>query len=46
MAYGNFKDSPRRTVFDKILRDKAFNITENTKYYGYQKGLASMIYKL
>ena len=42
MAYGDFKDLARRTVFDKIWRDKAFNIAKNPKYYGYQRGLASM----
>ena len=26
MAYGDFKDSKKRTKADKILRDKAFNI--------------------
>ena len=45
MAYGNFKDLKRRTAFDKILRDKAFNIAKNPKYDGYQRGLASMVYK-
>ena len=45
MAYGDFKDTERRTFPDKILRDKAFNIAKNTKYDGYQRGLASMIYK-
>ena len=45
MACGDFKDLTRRTVFDKILRDKAFNIAKNTKYDGYQLGLASMVYK-
>ena len=29
----------------KILRDKAFNIAKNPKYDGYQRGLASMVYK-
>ena len=28
------------------MRDKAFNIAKNPKYDGYQRGLASMIYKL
>ena len=28
MAYGNFKDLPRRTCSDEILPDKAFNITK------------------
>ena len=29
MAYGDFKDLTRRTTFDKILCDKAFNIAKN-----------------
>ena len=45
MAYGNFKNLKRRTASDKILRDKAFNIAKNPKYDGYQRGLASMVYK-
>ena len=45
MAYGDFKDLVRRTAFDKVLRDKAFNIAKNPKYDGYQRGLASMVYK-
>ena len=45
MAYGGFKDIKRRTAFDKILRDKAFNIAKNSKYDRYQRGLASMVYK-
>ena len=45
MAYGDFKDLRRRTASDKILRDKSFNIAKNPKYYGYQRGLASTVYK-
>ena len=45
MAYGDFKDLKRRTDSDKILRDKAFNIAKNSRYDGYQRGLASMVYK-
>ena len=45
MAYGDFKDLARRTASDKVLRDKAFNIAKNPKYDGYQRGLASMVYK-
>ena len=45
MENGDFKDLARRTVSDKILRDKAFNIAKNPKYDGYQRGLASMVYK-
>ena len=45
MACGDFKDLARRTVSDKILRDKIFNIAINPKNDGYQRGLASMIFK-
>ena len=45
MAYGDFKDLKRRTAADNVLRDKAFNIAKNPKYGGYQRGLASMVYK-
>ena len=45
MAYGYFKDLTKRTAADKVLRDKAFNITKDPKYDGYQRGLASMVYK-
>ena len=37
MAYGDFKDFKRRTSADNVLRDK---------YDGYQRGLASMVYKV
>ena len=30
---------------DKILKEKAFNIAKNLKYDGYQRGLASVVYK-
>ena len=30
---------------DKVLRDKAFKIASDQKYDGYQRGLASMVYK-
>ena len=45
MAYGAFKDLPKRAASDKILCNKALNIANNPKYDGYQKGLASMVYK-
>ena len=45
MAYGDFKDLARRTASDKVLRGKALNIAKNPKYDGYQRGLASVIYK-
>ena len=45
MVYGGFKDLSKRTAADRVLRDKASNITKNPKYDGYQRGLALMIYK-
>ena len=45
MDYGDFKDLAWRTTSDKVLRDKAFNIDKNPKHYGYQRGLASMVYR-
>ena len=36
-AYGDFKDLAKRTVSDKILRDKAFKIASNPKYDGYER---------
>ena len=45
MADTDFKDLTRRTAFDNIFCDKAFNIAKNPKDDGYQRGLASMIYK-
>ena len=44
MAYGDFKDLPRRTSSDRVLGDKAFNIPKNPNYDGYQRDLASMVY--
>ena len=45
MAYGKSKDLTKRTDSDKILKDKAFKIANDPKYDGYQRGLASMVYK-
>ena len=45
MTYGDFKDLARRTASDKVLGDKFFNIVKNPKYDGYQRYLASMVYK-
>ena len=41
-AYGDFKDLPKRTAADKVLRNKVFKIASDKKYDGYQRGLASM----
>ena len=44
-AYSDSKDLTKRTVADKILKNKAFDIAKEPKYDGYQRGLASMVYK-
>ena len=44
-AYSDSKDLTKRTVVDKILKNKAFYIAKDPKYDGYQRGLASMVYK-
>ena len=44
-GYANHKDLMNRTKSDKVLRDKAYNIAGNPGYDGYQRGLASMVYK-
>ena len=45
MAYGKSKDLAKRTQSDKVLRDKAFKVASDPKYDGYQRVLASMVYK-
>ena len=45
MAYGKSKDLIKRTQSDKVLKDKAFKIASDPKCDGYQRGLASMVYK-
>ena len=37
-------DLAKRTVSDRILKDRAFEIAINPKYDGYQRGLAFMVY--
>ena len=39
------KDLINRTKSGKVLRDKAYNIASNTEYDGYQRGLASVVFK-
>ena len=45
MAYGKTKDLVKRTQSEKVLKDKGFKIASDPKYDGYQRGLASMVYK-
>ena len=45
MRYGDFKDLTRTIASEKILRGKAFDISKNVKYDGYQRGLAFLVYE-
>ena len=45
MVYGKSENLIKRTQSDKVLRDKAFKTANDPKYDGYQRGLASMVYK-
>ena len=45
-AYADHKDLINRTEADKVLRDKVYDIASNPKYDGYQRVLASMVYKI
>ena len=35
----------KRVISNKILKDRAFEIATNCNYDGYQRALASMVYK-
>ena len=45
MAYNKFKDLEKRTQSDIVLKNKALKIASNPKYNGYERRLASMVYK-
>ena len=45
MGYGKSKDLAKRTQSGKVLRDKTFKIASDPEYDGYQRGLASLVYK-
>ena len=45
-AYSDSQDPTKRTIADKILKNKAFDIAKDPKYDGFDiYGLASMVYK-
>ena len=44
-AYADHDDLINRSKSDKVLRDKAYNIASNRESDGYQRALASMVYK-
>ena len=44
-AYANYKDRLNRKKSDVILKNKALEIAMDPRVNGYQRGLASMVYK-
>ena len=44
-AYAKYKDAENRLISDHKLRNSAYEIASNPKYDGYQRGLASVVYK-
>ena len=44
-AYSHSKDFAKRTISDKILKDRAYVIARNWKYDIYQRALAGMVNK-
>ena len=45
LSHGDFKDLPRGTASDIVLRDEAFNIAKIPKYYKDQCGIDSIVHK-
>ena len=45
MGYGKYKDLTEIAQSHKVLRDKAFEIASNPEYDGYERGLASIVFK-
>ena len=43
--YGNSKELAKRTVTDTTLKDRSYETALDPKYDGYQRGLASIVYK-
>ena len=45
-ACSDRKDLAKRTQSHRVLKEKAYKIANNPKYDGYQRGLASMVYRI
>ena len=43
--YNKYKDLERTKQSEVVLKNKALKIASNPKYNGYERGLASMVYK-
>ena len=44
-VYSDSKDLTKKTIVDKNLKNRAFDIAKDPKYDGYQRGLAYMVYQ-
>ena len=44
-AYSDGKDLAKRTISDKVLKDRAYEIARNRGYDGYQRALARIAYR-
>ena len=44
-GYSDSKDLAKRTISDKIFKNRAYEIARDHKYNGYQRVLASMVYR-
>ena len=42
--YSNSKDLAKKTILDKILKDRRYEIAINAKYGGCQRALTSMVF--
>ena len=45
-TYSDSNDLAKRTISDKILKDKAFEIAKNCNCDGYQRALANKVHKV
>ena len=45
-TYSDSKDLAKRTISDKILKDRAYDNARNRNFDEYQRALASMVYKI
>ena len=45
-AYSDSKEVANRTISDKILKDRVYEIARNRGYNGCQRALSSMVYRV
>ena len=45
-TYSHNNDLVKRTLSDKILKDRAYEIARNFGYHGSERALASVVYKI